>query len=362
MSKLEVIDLPAQKEILVKFTKTQKILKYNSWNNNIYILLKPHIPFLKNTKGLFLSIIAIRSIIFASLFITVSCSIPKKPVIIQNQSSKIAFQSDRDGNLEIYTMNADGTGQTRITHHSAQDSGPAWSPIGDKIAFESDRDGNQEIYVMNVDGTGVIRLTNNPGSDSAPRWMTDGKSIVYFSSNKVRNAFIMNADGSQKRTLSPDFVGISPCPSPDGKMVAMEHQSGPTWTEETEYLHRAQIWIMNLNGSSPIQITDIDAYNGYPAWSPDGKQLLFDSNQQPGQPPANIHVINIDGSGLENLTRSTGYNEFAAWSYDGQKIAFVSSRDGNNEIYVMNADGTQQMRLTTHHGDDAIPSWSPFLK
>ena len=95
MSKLEVIDLPAQKEILVKFTKIQKILKYNPWNNDIYILLKPSIPFLKNTKGLFLSIIAIRSIIFASLFITVSCSTPKKPVIIQNQSSKIAFQSDR---------------------------------------------------------------------------------------------------------------------------------------------------------------------------------------------------------------------------------------------------------------------------
>ena len=86
----------------------------------------------------------------------------------------IAFESDRDGNFEIYVMNADGTGQTRLTDHPAADRYPAWSPDGAMIAFTSTRDGNDEIYVMNADGTGQARLTNSPVSDSRPSWSPTG--------------------------------------------------------------------------------------------------------------------------------------------------------------------------------------------
>lgn len=95
--------------------------------------------------------------------------------------------------------------------------------------------------MMNVDGTGKMRLINNPERDSAPRWMPDGKRIIYFSSNENKNGFIVNADLSEKRNLSSDFLGISPCPSPDDKMVAMERQSDPKWMQEIEYLRRTQI-------------------------------------------------------------------------------------------------------------------------
>lgn len=83
---------------------------------------------------------------------------------------KIAFVSERDGNSEIYMMNADGSDVTRLTDHSADDWGASWSPDGRKIAFVSDRDGNDEIYMMNADGTNVTRLTNNPGVDKFPVW------------------------------------------------------------------------------------------------------------------------------------------------------------------------------------------------
>ncbi len=88
-------------------------------------------------------------------------------------SLRIAFNSVRDGNDEIYLMNADGSGDTRVTNHPAPDLIPEWSPDGSKIVFESDRDGNTELYVMNTDGSGQTNITNNPAPDRWPRWSPD---------------------------------------------------------------------------------------------------------------------------------------------------------------------------------------------
>ena len=86
------------------------------------------------------------------------------------QAGKIAFTSNRDGNQEIYVMNADGSGETRITAAPAADGLPSWSPDGCYIAFASDRDGKGDIYVMNADGSGQTRLTDDSAADSGPSW------------------------------------------------------------------------------------------------------------------------------------------------------------------------------------------------
>jgi Tol biopolymer transport system component len=86
-------------------------------------------------------------------------------------AGKIAFASDRDGNIEVYVMNDDGSGQINLTNNPAEDFVPAWSPDGSRIAFMSVRDGNGEVYVMNADGSGQTNLTNSPaGADGFPAW------------------------------------------------------------------------------------------------------------------------------------------------------------------------------------------------
>ena len=108
----------------------------------------------------------------------------------------IAFITARDGNGEIYIMNADGSGQTNLTNSPANDYAPSWSPDGKKIAFWSANEGNSEIYFMNIDGSGQTNMTNHPANDCALSWSPDGKKIA-FTSNRDGNweNYVMNAEG-----------------------------------------------------------------------------------------------------------------------------------------------------------------------
>ena len=120
-------------------------------------------------------------------------------------NGKIAFTSVRDGNGEIYVMNADGSSQTNVTNNSAGDTNPAWSPDGKRIAFMSDRDGDVEVYVMNADGSGKVNVSNSPlTTDQDPAWSPDGTEIVFSRSDGPRSGaiFVMNADGSGQTQLT----------------------------------------------------------------------------------------------------------------------------------------------------------------
>ncbi len=119
-------------------------------------------------------------------------------------NGKIAFSSHRDGNPEVYAMNANGSGQTNLTNDPAFDERPAFSPDGAKIAFESNRDGNGEVYVMNADGSNPKNVTNSPQSDATATFSPDGTKIAFASERDGgnRQIYVMDIDGSEVSRLT----------------------------------------------------------------------------------------------------------------------------------------------------------------
>ena len=261
-------------------------------------------------------------------------------------TAPIAFVSDRDGNDEIYVMNADGTGQTRLSDDPTHGTAPVWSPSGAEIAFESDRDGNDEIYVMNTDGTGQTNLTDNSATDGVPTWSPDGAKIAFESDRDGnREIYVMNADGTGQTNLTsnPATDGV-PAWSPDGsKITFFSYRDG-----------NPEIYVMNADGTDQTRLTDNPALDRDPVWSPDGSQIAFWSFQSANW---EIYVMNADGTGQTNLTNTPGWDGDYTWSPDGSQIAFVSERDDNLEIYVINADGTGQANITSNLADDDQPAW-----
>ena len=280
--------------------------------------------------------------------VAASSAAPAPTATPASASGRIAFASDRDGDFEIYVMNADGSGVTRLTDNDASDTFPRWSPDGQRIAFHSDRDGNWEIYVMNPDGSGVTRLTNNEASDAGPSWSPDGQRIAFIS-NRDGNfeIYVMNADGSGVTRLTDnDALDSTPSWSPDGQRIAFHSDRDGD----------SEIYVMNPDGSGVTRLTNNDASDAVPSWSPDGRRIAFHSTRDGDN---EIYVINADGSGVTRLTNNDAIDAYPSWSPDGQRIAFTSDRDGNWEIYVMNADGSDVTRLTDNEASDWHPSWSP---
>ncbi len=228
---------------------------------------------------------------------------------IPADTRQLAFVSLRDGNPEIYKMNADGSGQIRMTNATGSDLEPQWSPNGSKIAFRSQRDGNSELYVMNADGSAQTRLTTNSLIDSQPTW------------------------------------------SPDGAKIAFRCQRGsPT---------RDEICIINANGTGETQITTGTSFKAQPKWSPDGTKILFITDAAELN-NVDVYTMNVNGTNVVRLTTTAGIDSQPDWSPNGSKIVFTSFRNSNFELYSMDANGANQTRLTSFTlGDDAQPSYSP---
>ncbi len=261
----------------------------------------------------------------------------------------IAFQSDRDGNEEIYVVRPDGSGLANLTNHPDGDYEPQWSPDGTKIVFRRGEQG--DIWVMNADGSGQTRLTHNEHADEKPSWSPDGTRIVFHSDRDgQKQIYVMRADGSGATNLSNDVSepDREPVWSPDGSKIAFRRGDD----DERE------IWVMNPDGSGRTQLTSNEDEDEDPGWSPDGARIVFESDRTGGK---EIWFMYADGTVPVQLT-AQGMDEETdpEWSPDGTRIVFHSARDGNEEIYGMNPDGSAPVRVTDHPADDGNPSWQPI--
>jgi len=121
---------------------------------------------------------------------------------------RLVFESTRDGNREIYVMEADGSKPTNLSRHKATDHAPACSIPGGIVAFMCGRFENAEICVMNLDGTGLVRLTKHPARDSEPCWSGDGKWIAFTRTERgdaddlPMDIYTMKADGSEVKNVT----------------------------------------------------------------------------------------------------------------------------------------------------------------
>lgn len=263
--------------------------------------------------------------VIASLFLAL---LALAAIACAKQDPKIAFISDRDGNEDIYVMNADGSDVTRLTHTDGHIvCCPRWSPDGRRIAFTSNQNGNDDIYLVNADGSGLTQLTHSDRDDSHPDWSPDGQRIAFISGHPG------DLESYLKRAANPDFVDLG----------------------RVKMLGDFNIYLVNADGSDLTQLTNDAGTEFYPNWSPDGQRIVFISDRDGD---SEIYTVNADGSGLTRLTHSREHEMFPNWLPDGQRIMFSTWSGPLTILHQMNADGSDRTKLI--HQDAEIDSLHSF--
>lgn len=274
---------------------------------------------------------------------------------------------------DIQTMNPDGSALTDLTSEPGGEDSPSWSPDGTKIVFVSNRDGNNEIYSMQADGSSQTRLTNDPSADGQSAWSADGQRIVFLSNRSGSSALhSMNADGTGVQAIPNTEGGFTPAWSPDGSKIAFVSCGSyycDVFTINPDGTGKQDV----SNNAGPPQHSDLN-----PNWSPDGTRIAFDRDDYqwsgcdyaPFPGCADIWVMNADGTRQVRLTTDSvgDFPPFTAtdpaWSPDGTKIAFISNKVDYQywELFTINPDGSGRTQVThASSSTDANfhPDWQP---
>lgn len=286
------------------------------------------------------------------------------------KAGRVAFVRRQSSVSQIYLMDVDAAGSgsnpTRLTHDAEPENYPSWSPDGKRLLYQRDLDG-AAIYGINADGTGQQRLSPTPGFDVNPSWSPDGTKIIYVRLLAVpqpdkppkTDIRVMNADGTGDHAILANTVfSVEPRWSVNDQVAFMSLMNGS----------ELEIYVMNADGTGLRQLTSA-SNNGDPVWSPDGTRITFGSDREGGN-KLNVFVMNADGSQQKQLTRFEAPYEAGDtnWSSDGKKIVFQydingmkqSDPDAYAEVWTMNPDGSGAISTRVQCSDvGCAPRWQP---
>lgn len=244
------------------------------------------------------------------------------------------FQSTRSGRAALYLADIDGSRPRLWLDSGVAPASPAWSPDGKSIAFADQVDGDSEIFVMAVDGRVPKRLTAIRADDAHPAWSADSRRI-FFSSNRhtkdqavdfydqIHDIFSMDRNGTDLRQHTDcRAVCTYPTPSPDGAWLAYRKllaRPGNRWNQSLMGFD-SEVMVSATDGSAARTLSNHPAFDGWPAWSPDGRWIAFASNRAGRVNSGQIYLIRPDGSDLAVLTSGEWSNTQPRWAADSTVV------------------------------------------
>jgi Tol biopolymer transport system component len=291
------------------------------------------------------------------------------PSLSSSGGGVLAFASLKGNDWQIHIMNADGSEQKQVTVGVRGGYEPTWSPDGAKIVFQYGGLWIADIVSGELSRIPLSVKDNNLPNEYLvkPSWSADGEWIAFLNESGTQgDIYLIRPDGTDLRRLT-DSNNISRDGdlvwSPDGKQLAYS-----VYRDETI----VEIYVMDVEDALQgvavsQQLTDSPAFtwNLVTSWSPDGSRLAFSSDRDGN---TEIYLMNVDGSNVVRLTNNLASDTQPDWSPDGKQIAFTSDRDGNTEIYVLDVEeailstgDANVKRLTNYRGDEAGPVWKPAI-
>jgi TolB protein len=276
---------------------------------------------------------------------------PRPPT---EHGGRIVFTCTRSNYNQLCMINADGTDLQQLgSEQFANDYYPSFSPQGNDLLFASNRNGPFDIYLMMFGQRSLFRITDHVGDVVSPDFSPDGQQIVF--ANKAGDGptaiWMVNRDGSDAHLFyaGPEVI-VAVAWSPDGKSIGYAMQGAI----KNEY----EIYVMNVDGTNQHQITNgMGGITGSVSWSPDSGSILISAGPVNGR---DIYRVDVKSGAMTQLT-SGGNNLSPSFSPDGKLIAFNSPRNDNqSDLFIMNADGSSQRRLTDNPEPDWQPRWEPY--
>ncbi|MCZ2120964.1 MAG: DPP IV N-terminal domain-containing protein, partial [Anaerolineales bacterium] len=262
----------------------------------------------------------------------------------------LIFHTFRDNNLEVYRLDGvegqPGFKLYNLSNNEAVDSRPSRAPNDSEVVFQSNRNGNVELYITDMLGSGeATRLTKTNSNNTNPMYAPDARTIVYQSDrNGNFDLFTIDqASGKETQITSDEADDVNPFYSPDLNWLVFQSNRNGNW----------DIFALNVKTGTEYQLTSTPADEVFPSWSPNGKMISFiiDNNGA-----TDLYIMDTNGKNIKRIT-TDGKTVNGVWSPEGDRIAYQSERDGNLDVYSYDTRDGKEYRVTDYAGLDSGPTW-----